>query len=99
MFFIQQLISNFMFVPICHKINVVDPLCHRASPVDKHNKSKAHWGTLLLNLLTSEDELTRFLRMFCCRRWMSILLVIHIKKLILNIGRVQQVNKLILEGL
>ena len=33
-----------------------------------------------INLLTSEDELTRFLKMFYYRRWMSILLVIHIKK-------------------
>ena len=30
--------------------------------------------------------------MFYYRRWLSILLVIHIKKLILNVGRVQQVN-------
>ena len=33
-----------------------------------------------INLLTSEDELTRFLKMFYYRRWMSILLVIHVKK-------------------
>ena len=45
----------------------------------RQSKMKARLN--VINLLTSEDELTRFLKMFYYRRWMSILLVIHIKKI------------------